>query len=216
MSVFEFSRSYALTLSRSTDLSSAEESMKIVFCGGGALGSHALFLARDLQHDLAVIDFDRVETKNLASQWFVKQMVGKNKATALKMQFLNFYDVKLLDYTVKLTALNVEAILGEAGLVIECFDNAESRRVVQNYVRSKQKPCIHAGLAANGEFGVVRWDQHFTIDAEGAPSQATCEGRGFLPIILRVSSSIVTSIQFFLVDGRPVNWNVSPINAESF
>ena len=26
--------------------------MKILFCGGGALGSHALFLARDLQHEL--------------------------------------------------------------------------------------------------------------------------------------------------------------------
>src|SRR5215470_15175861 len=105
--------------------------MKILFCGGGALGSHALFLARDLQHELAVIDFDRVETKNLASQWFVKQMIGKNKATALKTQLLNFYDVKLQDYTVKLTALNLEAILGEVGLVVECFDNAESRLLVQ-------------------------------------------------------------------------------------
>ena len=56
--------------------------MRILFCGGGALGSHGLFLARDLEHELAVVDFDRVETKNLASQWFVKQMIGKNKATA--------------------------------------------------------------------------------------------------------------------------------------
>ena len=190
--------------------------MKILFCGGGALGSHALFLGRDLQHELAVIDFDRVETKNLASQWFVKQMVGKNKATALKMQLLNFYDVKLQDYTVKLTALNVETILRGAGLVVECFDNAESRRVIQNYVRSKQKPCIHAGLAANGEFGVVRWDEHFAVDEEGVPGQATCGGRGFLPIILRVSSSLVSSIQFFLDGGRQVNWNVSPRNADSF
>jgi molybdopterin/thiamine biosynthesis adenylyltransferase len=190
--------------------------MKILFCGGGALGSHALFLARDLQQELAVIDFDRVETKNLASQWFVKQMVGKNKATALKMQLLNFYDVKLQDYTVKLTCLNANTILREAGLIVECFDNAESRRVVQDYARSTKKPCVHAGLAANGEFGIVRWDQHFTIDDEGVPGQATCEGRGFLPLILRASSSLVASIQFFVADGREVNWNISPRNAESF
>ena len=190
--------------------------MKILFCGGGALGSHALFLARDLEHELAVIDFDRVETKNLASQWFVKQMVGKNKATALKTQLLNFYEVKLQDYTVKLTALNADAILGAADLLVECFDNAESRRVVQNFVRSRQKPCVHAGLAANGEFGVVRWDEHFAIDDEGVPGQATCEGRGFLPLILRVSSSLVASLQFYLADKRKVNWNVSPRNAESF
>jgi molybdopterin-synthase adenylyltransferase len=190
--------------------------MKILFCGGGALGSHALFLGRDLEHELAVIDFDRVETKNLASQWFVKQMIGKNKATALRMQLLNFYDVKLQDYTVKLTALNVDAILGAADLIVECFDNAEGRRVVQDYVRAKQKPCVHGGLAANGEFGVVRWDKHFTIDDEGVPGQATCEGRGFLPLILRVSSSLVASIQLFLADKRELNWNVSPTNAESF
>jgi molybdopterin/thiamine biosynthesis adenylyltransferase len=190
--------------------------MKILFCGGGALGSHGLFLARDFEHELAVIDFDRVETKNLASQWFVKQMVGKNKATALKMQLLNFHDVKLQDYTVKLTALNADAILGAADLVVDCFDNAEGRRVIQDYARAKRKPCVHAGLAASGEFGMVRWDEHFTIDEEGVPGQATCEGRGFLPLILRVSSSLVASLQFYLADKRQVNWNVSPRNAESF
>lgn len=190
--------------------------MKIIFCGGGALGSHALFLARDLEHELAVIDFDRVETKNLASQWFVKQMIGKNKATALKMQLLNFYDAKLQDFAVKLTDLNVDALLGPADLVVECFDNAESRRVVQKFVRAKGKHCVHAGLAANGEFGVVRWDAYFAIDEEGAPGQATCEGRGFLPIILRVSSSLVASTQFFLAEKRQLNWNISPRNAESF
>src|ERR1051325_11238725 len=122
--------------------------MKILFCGGGALGSHGLFLARDLEHELAVIDFDRVETKNLASQWFVKQMVGKNKATALKIQLLNFYDVKLQDYTVKLTALNADAILAGTELLVDCFDNAESCKLLQDYARAKNRPCVHAGLAA--------------------------------------------------------------------
>jgi molybdopterin-synthase adenylyltransferase len=190
--------------------------MKILFCGGGALGSHALFLARDFAHDLAVIDFDRVETKNLASQWFVKQMAGKNKATALKTQLLNFYDVKLQDYPVRLTSLNADAILGVSDLIVDCFDNAESRRLVQDFARAKQKPCVHAGLAANGEFGVVRWDKDFVIDEEDVAGQATCEGRGFLPIILRVSSSLVASLQFFLKEGRQLNWNISPRNAESF
>jgi hypothetical protein len=99
--------------------------------------------------------------------------------------------------------------------VVECFDNAESRRILQDYVRSGQKPCVHAGLAANGEFGVVRWDEYFTIDEEGAPGQATCEGRGFLPLILRVSSSLVASDKLFLAVKRQVNWNISSRNAES-
>jgi molybdopterin/thiamine biosynthesis adenylyltransferase len=190
--------------------------MNILFCGGGALGSHAVFLARDLNHELAVVDFDRVETKNLASQWFVKQMIGKNKAAALKMQLFNFYGVKLHDFPVRLGTANVDALLAPVDLVVECFDNAEGRRVVQDFVRAKPKPCVHAGLAANGEFGVVRWDDHFVIDEETEPGQATCEGRGFLPLIVRVATALVASVQFFLTDSSQVNWNVSPRNAESF
>src|SRR5438445_7042212 len=55
-----------------------------------------------------------------------------------------------------------------------------------------------------------------TVRHNHLPGQATCEGRGFLPIILRVSSSLVASIQFFLADKREVDWNVSPRNAENF
>ena len=40
--------------------------------------------------------------------------------------------------------------------------------------------------------------------------------RGFLPLILRLKSSLVASVQFFLADKRQVSWNVSPRNAESF
>src|ERR1051325_11654292 len=100
--------------------------MKILFCGGGALGSHALFLGRDLEHELAVIDFDRVERRNLASRCSVKQMVCKSKDTALKMQLMDHYDVKLQDYTVRLTDRELHANLSGADLIFEGFDNAES------------------------------------------------------------------------------------------
>jgi hypothetical protein len=130
--------------------------MKILICGGGALGSHALQLGRDLGADLAVVDDDRVETKNLASQWFVKQMVGKNK------------------------------------------------------------PCLHGGLAADGGFGVVRWDEDFTIDSEDVPGQPTCEGAGFLPLITMVSAALVRSIRGWMENDSRRNWNVSASMADSF
>lgn len=190
--------------------------MKILFCGGGALGSHALQLGRDLEAELAVIDDDRVESKNLVSQWFVKQMVGRNKASALKAQLRNFYGVRLQDYPVRLTGLNVETVLGAADLVVECFDNAESRQLVQGFVRAKDKACLHGGLAADGRFGVVRWDEHFIIDSEDVPGQATCEGAGFLPLITMVSAALVGSIRDWMETGEKRNWNVSPTSADSF
>ena len=190
---------------------------KILICGGGALGSHALFLGRDLRHELAVIDYDRVETKNLASQWFVKQMVGKPKATALKMQLLNFYGVKLQnEFAVELTDLNAETILSGYDLLVDCFDNAAARGIVQEYARLNQVACLHAGLAADGVFGAIRWDKDFVIDEEDVPGQATCDGGGFLPLINSAAAAIVTSLERYLEDDEQLNWNVTPRGSESF
>ena len=193
--------------------------MKILVCGAGALGSHFVYLARDLGSDLelSVIDFDRVETKNLTSQWFVKQMVGKNKATALKMQWQNFYGLRLKDYTVRLVDENVATILGDQDLVIDCFDNAEGRQLIQDFVRANDIPGLHGGLAADGEYGVVRWDADFVIDSEDVPGQATCEGNGFLPVILAVSGALVGSIQGYQKSKTEYrNWNITPSGSESF
>ena len=190
--------------------------MKILFCGGGALGSHALQLGRDLEAGLAVVDDDRVETKNLASQWFVKQMVGKHKASALKAQLQNFYGVRLQDFAVRLTSLNVDTLLDPADLIVDCFDNAESRKLVQDHARSSGKACLHGGLAADGSFGVVRWDDDFVIDSEDVPGQPTCEGAGFLPLISMVSAALVRSIRDWMAEETRRNWNVSPTAADSF
>jgi len=57
---------------------------RIVFCGVGALGSTAAVLCRNVEATLAFVDFDRVESKNLVAQAYVKPSVGKNKAEALK------------------------------------------------------------------------------------------------------------------------------------
>lgn len=190
--------------------------MRILYCGGGALGSHALLLGRDLGAELAVIDDDRVETKNLGSQWFVRQMVGKNKATALKGQMLNFYNVPIRDYPVRLSSLNIETVFAGFDLIVDCFDNAASRRLVQDYVRKHELPCLHGGLAPRGEFGAVRWEADFIVDEEDEEGGATCEGEGYLPLISRVSAALVQSVRSWLIDGTMRSWNVSPSAAESF
>src|SRR5215471_8965556 len=104
--------------------------MRIVFCGVGALGSTAAVLCRNLPATLVFIDFDRVESKNLLAQAFVKMSVGKNKAEALKAQLLNFHGTKCEAFGVRLGAENVTQLCGEASLIVDCFDNLASRRVL--------------------------------------------------------------------------------------
>jgi molybdopterin/thiamine biosynthesis adenylyltransferase len=141
--------------------------MRIVFCGVGALGSIAATLCRNLEASFALIDFDRVESKNVLAQAYVKQSIGKNKAEALKLQLFNFYGVKSEAFGVRVTAENVEALCGGADLIVDCFDNAKSRLMLSEFARRANKPLLHGAISADGTFGLVRWDERFTADAEG-------------------------------------------------
>lgn len=176
--------------------------MRIVFCGVGALGSNAVVACRNLAATLVLIDFDRVESKNCLSQAFVKQSVGKNKAESLKLQLANFWGVKAEAFGVRVTDDNVATLCGSAGLVVDAFDNAKSRRLLSGWARSAGKPLVHAAVAADGTFGMVRWDETFVADEEGAEGQATCEGGEHLPIIALIGSALARAVQDFVQKGE--------------
>lgn len=171
--------------------------MRIIFCGVGALGSTAAVLCRNLEATLVFIDFDRVESKNVLAQAFVKQSIGKNKAEALKLQFQNFYGIKCEAFGVRLTAENVEQLCGSADLLVDCFDNLESRELLSTFARKTGKPLLHAALSGDGTFGLVRWDERFKPDAEDAAGQATCEGGEHLPVIGQLGATLAGAIRDF-------------------
>lgn len=183
--------------------------MRIVFCGVGALGSLSAVLCRNLDATLVFIDFDRVESKNLASQAFVKPSVGKNKAEALKLQLSNFHGVKAEAFGVRLASENVDTLLVSADLVVDCFDNQKSRLLVSEWCRAKQKPLVHAALAADGSFGLVRWDARFVADAEDHEGQATCEGGEHLPLIGLVTAALARAIQEFVKSATERDFMIS-------
>jgi hypothetical protein len=175
--------------------------MRIVFCGVGALGSTAAVLCRNLDATLVFIDFDRVESKNLLAQAYVKQSVGKNKAEALKLQLLNFHGVKAESFGVRVTPENVATLCKDAGLVIDCFDNAASRKVLSDFARASSTPLLHAAVSGDGTFGLVRWDERFVPDAEDVAGQATCEGGEHLPLLGLLCAAIARTVQDFVKGG---------------
>jgi hypothetical protein len=192
---------------------------KIVFMGVGALGSNAAVLCRNLDADLWFIDDDRVESKNLSAQAYVKQSLGKNKAMVLKAQFLNFWGIGAYAYSVRCTKDNVRVLCENADLVIDCFDNIASRRVLSEHCRPqggpsakllggqavmylpKGVPLVHAAIAGTGDFGLVRWDERFVPDAEGKEGEATCEGGEHLPFIGALAGALARVVQEFLKTG---------------
>ncbi|MCA8920212.1 MAG: ThiF family adenylyltransferase [Planctomycetes bacterium] len=175
--------------------------MRVVFCGVGALGSQCVLACRNLDASLTLIDFDRVESKNLLAQAYVKQSLGKNKAQALALQLANFWGVKAEAKGVRLEAHNVEALCAGADLLVDCFDNQASRALLSAHARAAGIPLVHAAVAADGSFGLVRWDARFVPDAEDAQGQATCEGGEHLPFLSLVAATLARAIQDFARSG---------------
>lgn len=187
----------------------------VVVLGVGALGSHTVQLLRSVGASLRVVDFDRIEGKNVASQFHGKPNVGKNKAQSL-VQTMNFlFGAKVEAIPHRLVEDNVAKLLEGADLVIECFDNGASRRLVQGHVRKHGIPCLHGAVDANGSFGRVIWDEHFVVDDEPEGGAATCEDGEHLPFIGLVSAYVAKTAQVFLKTGKKFGYSISPSGAIS-
>jgi molybdopterin/thiamine biosynthesis adenylyltransferase len=180
--------------------------------GVGALGSHVLQFLRNENVMISLIDFDRVEQKNTVSQFHSKKGVGKMKVAAA-LDVVNFLWGSKLDILgYKLTKDNTDALLTtkQSTLIIDCLDNADGRRLLQDHVRLHRLSCIHGALAADGAFGQVIWDKDFQIDDEADVGVATCEGGDHLPFIATVASMLAYAVQRFLREGKHIGFAISP------
>lgn len=182
----------------------------IVIVGVGALGSHLVQFIRNCDAKITVIDFDCVEQKNVLSQFYAKNGVGKSKVLALAQLMGFVYGVKLETIPHKLTKDNVNQLLGKADLIVDCLDNGEARSLVQNYARQNKVACLHGGLAADGAFGRVIWDDNFSIDNESGAGAATCENGDYVDFIALTASLMARSVKVFLDNDKQVGYSVTP------
>ncbi len=182
----------------------------ITIVGVGALGSHVAQFIRNENVEIKIVDFDRVDAKNVLTQLHAKSNVGKAKVESLKQTFNFLFGTKLLGASAKLTKDNTAQLLGNSKLIIDCLDNGEARRLVQGFARKHSVPCLHGGLAADGTFGRVIWDSMFVIDDENVAGQATCEGGEHLAFIGVVSSLMARAVNEFLKTGKQTGFSVSP------
>lgn len=137
---------------------------KILILGVGALGSWiAEFLSRQGYSNLTLLDMDRVENKNLGSQNFSKKDTGRMKASCIKNKILlNFESLKIDIIEKKLTTDNANKIIRDFELVIDVFDNLESRSIVKNVCKELKIDCLHVGMSDDG-FSEIEWNEYYQI-----------------------------------------------------
>jgi molybdopterin/thiamine biosynthesis adenylyltransferase len=180
----------------------------ITIVGAGALGSHvALFLRNEAE--LQIVDFDRVEQKNILAQFHTKMGLRKNKAVALSNTMMGLWGTKVDTVPHKLAKDNVSSVLMDSDLIIDCTDNIAAREVVHEYWDEYAVPTLHGCLGADGTFARVVWADIFAPDAEFGDG-ATCEDGEHLPFISYVSSIMAMVAQDFLKNGRARSYQITP------
>jgi len=152
---------------RGEDLVKKLGNFLVVVCGDGAIGSNLVdTLARQGFSDIRVIDMDRVDTHNINTQTFEEGDVGAMKVAVTQGKVYRTVGIEIDIVSKRLEAKNVKKFLKGADLVIDGFDNTESRRVVQDYCRKAGLPCLHAGL--HTDYGEVVWDEVYMVPTESA------------------------------------------------
>lgn len=182
---------------------------QVTIVGIGALGSHVAMFLRN-EAELRVIDMDRVEQKNVLSQFHGRPGVGKGKVQSLQQSMQLMFGLRIGGVPHRLTGENDDQLLSGSDLIIDCLDNAKSRAIVQRFARRSHTACLHGALAPDGQFGQAIWDPLFKIDDEAGVGGATCENGDHLPFIATVSALIAQSAKLFLREGRTVGFQVHP------
>jgi molybdopterin/thiamine biosynthesis adenylyltransferase len=185
----------------------------VVIVGVGALGSHLVLFARNWEVNLQVIDFDRVEAKNIQSQFHTKMGNGKSKAKAIQSLMQGLYGVKITSRPTKLADNNQHELLGDADLIIDCTDNFAAREIIQGFATKHSVACLHGCLSAEGDLARAVWTEHFTADAEGTEGEATCEDGRNLAFHALAASMIAQLAQKFLEEDVKQSWQVTPFTS---
>ena len=183
---------------------------RVTVVGAGALGSHVVLFLRNLDVELRVIDFDRVEQKNVLSQFHSKKSVGKSKVQSVQQSMQFLFGRKISGVPHRLRSDNADELLVGSLLIIDCLDNIESRRILSNAARRHGISCLHGALAPDGQFGRVIWDEHFVPDAEGAAGAATCEDGEHLPFIAVVAGFMARAVDAFVRRETKLGFQVHP------
>ena len=152
---------------RGADALSKLSESQITICGAGALGSHLIDnLARQGVDHLRVIDCDRVEEHNVSTQIYGVSDVGAWKVEVLRNHLFRAVGVELDVVTKRLTDRTARKQLKGSDLVIDTFDNSESRQLVQQHCREQSLPCLHVGLYA--DYCEVIWDEAYRVPRDVA------------------------------------------------
>ncbi len=123
---------------------------RVLVVGAGGLGSPTLtYLARAGVGYLKVIDLDVVSESNLNRQFYYhNDDIGKSKAILASERLRKQNpEIQVCGVETRITKENVEKLLEDIDVVVDCVDNIETRLIMNQACIQKDIPLVEAGIA---------------------------------------------------------------------
>jgi len=183
---------------------------KILILGVGAIGSWLTEnLAADLplnEYEVTVMDWDIIEERNVRvnTQNYLQSQVGSSKVEALQYNVYKALQREILIVNEKLTRDNAW-MLDEYDLVIDCFDNADSRNIVQltwelmanGNDAGNYWGLLHVGFSDKLTFE-LSWSDHYPKQEDINNETDVCELAGVGSFIKLVAALTSLTVQEYL------------------
>ena len=180
--------------------------LKVVICGAGALGSNlAVNLVRQGVTGLTIIDHDRIEPHNVGTQVYSLDDIGALKAEMLRNLIFRDIGEEISAVPRRLEPRNAAKLLGGHDLVVDVFDNFESRDIVSRWCRSNDAPCLHAGV--NDQYGEIRWNENYRVPSDQGGN--VCDyplARNLIMLLTSLASEVIVR---FALTGARLNLSVT-------
>jgi molybdopterin/thiamine biosynthesis adenylyltransferase len=172
----------------------------ILIAGLGALGSNLIeTLVRQGYNNFKVVDKDRVEEQNLGTQVYNQRDIGVMKTTSILHYCWLIAKPNIEPFHQELTENNVKKFSKGVDLIVDCFDNSESRKILQDYARKSKTNLVHAGLYE--DYGEVIWDESYRVPSNPVGGDI-CEyplARNIIMLTVTVLSEVITR---FLLESK--------------
>ncbi len=114
--------------------------------------------------------------------------------------------VEIEPFRKELTDRTVRKLLSGSDIVIDTFDNSDSRALVQRHCRATGLQCLHVGLFEN--YGEVVWDSQYRVPADIDEADA-CDYPVARNLVLITVSVAAESLIRFALDAREESWSIT-------
>jgi len=163
----------------------------ICICGIGAIGSNlAENLIRQGFGNLTVIDKDRIEERNINTQIWTRDDIGRLKTDALVYQSFRIAKIQIHAIPKTLESKNLAKFITPNAFVVDAFDNSESRKAVKDFCLKAGIDCLHIGFS--GDYGEVIWNEDYRIpDDKGVDDCDYPLARNLILLLIAVASEVI-------------------------